>query len=247
MSGNPRNRLTTKRGEKVDATLVDGDTLFSFKTTLSGAAPHAVRFVNFDLPNMADTVYRIMIHGETSAKVDESSITGAGFDLTGGVAGEVVHIWIHGTRTAGIAGTPQAISGGTAGIHFYRVPSDIQTAAFGCAASAAWEDEDLVALLNAVLVTPIVTARAVYLVGALEVIRDDAVSHVVLFADGGTPSGVDKVQTCTTPQAIGSYLVPVELITDASGNIKIQVDDKDHVTFKFHLRAFTYAYNSVIS
>lgn len=129
------------------------------------------------------------------------------------------------------------------------IPSNVVTAAFGCAASNTWENEDLIALLNAQLVTDIETGRRVLLKGVMEVITDNAVAHQVYFGDGALATATAaKSMGMLTATAAGSYFsIPLELFTDASGQIKIQVDDKDHVTFKFHPRGFEYLDATAIS
>lgn len=122
----------------------------------------------------------------------------------------------------------------------YRVPTDIQTAAFTGAVDGAWEDEDIVALLNASTVLDVATGQSVRVRGSLEVIAADAVAHTVLYADGDTTAGIDKVTSYTTPAAIGSYFVDADLVTDASGNIKIQVDVVAQCTLRFHLKGYNY-------
>lgn len=127
-----------------------------------------------------------------------------------------------------------------------RIPTDVQTAAFGVAVDATWEDEDLVTLLNAQTTTDMLMG-SVLLLGVLEIITGDAVAHTVLWADGGTPAGIDKVQTYTTPNVAGSYFTDVALITDATGNIKIQADVAAQVTFRFHVRGYMYVQNDAIT
>ena len=127
-----------------------------------------------------------------------------------------------------------------------RVPTDIQTAAFGVAVDATWETEDLVALLNAATVTDMVVG-SVLAIGVLEIITGDAVAHTVLYADGGTPAGIDKVQQYITPNIAGSYFENVALITDEAGLIQIQADVAAQVTFIFHLRGYMYVQNDAIA
>jgi hypothetical protein len=71
--------------------------LQSAKVTLSGAT-HAFTFLGAGLENMKDRLYRVVLTGETVAatRVDESTITEAGFDIIGGAAAEVAHIMVHG-------------------------------------------------------------------------------------------------------------------------------------------------------
>jgi len=91
-------RVTHRDIEKINADTLAGEKLISFKVTLAGAAPHAIKFKDQGLPVMADALYRIFPAGETAAavKVDESTITEAGFSLLGGAAAEVVHILVQG-------------------------------------------------------------------------------------------------------------------------------------------------------
>ena len=98
-------RLTHRANELVTAAGQGAQAMMSFKKTLAGSPPHAVAFSDYDLPNMKDALYRILPHGETSARltVDESTITEQGFSLLGGADAEVAHIFIHGR----IEGTPE--------------------------------------------------------------------------------------------------------------------------------------------
>lgn len=84
----------TRRVGEVDP----GDRTFSFKKTLSGAAPHTVVLADHDIPKLV-AGYRIFPHGETSSRmtVDESTITQLGFNLLSGADTEVAHVLVHGT------------------------------------------------------------------------------------------------------------------------------------------------------
>lgn len=190
-------------------------------------------------------------------KVEAGAVVAAGADVSSDTVGRAItalnNYSINGKAitAAGAAGdiievelTDRGKSGLSMG---YRVPGDVQTAAFTCAGNGTWENEDLVALLNAQTTTDITTSRAVHVFGVLEIITGNGVAHTVQWGDGGMVSGIDKVQQYVTPAASSSYFVPVDLMTDASGNIRILVDDITQVTFKFHLRGYQYVQNTAIS
>jgi hypothetical protein len=71
--------------------------LQSAKVTLTGT-PHAFTFMGAGLENMKDTAYRVTLTGKfvASTRVDEPTITEAGFSIIGGAAAEVAHIMVHG-------------------------------------------------------------------------------------------------------------------------------------------------------
>jgi len=90
-------RDTHRQGEelsKAPAGMVDEE-LQSATLTLAGD-PETVSIEGLGLAAMADNQYRVAVHSEGAAKIDESTKTQAGFDLIGGSASDVVHIWIHG-------------------------------------------------------------------------------------------------------------------------------------------------------
>jgi|WetSurMetagenome_2_1015567.scaffolds.fasta_scaffold10312_5 hypothetical protein len=91
-------RATNRDGESIDARTVIKERLIGFKKTLSGSAPHHIKFVTEGFPVMADASYRVFVQGETVARVtvDESTIATTGFDLLLGADTEVVHILVHG-------------------------------------------------------------------------------------------------------------------------------------------------------
>jgi len=93
-------RVTMRDSEKIDADTLVGERLFSFKVTLGGSS-HAVNFKALGLLPMANATYRIWPAGETAAliKVDESTITEAGFTILGGGASEIAHVLIQGVQT----------------------------------------------------------------------------------------------------------------------------------------------------
>jgi hypothetical protein len=123
----------------------------------------------------------------------------------------------------------------------HRVPGDVQTAAFTAVADNTWEDVALVTLLNAQLSTPIRTGEAVVLRGVFEFINGEAAINESLWADGGTATGLDKEDLFISKAAAASEFVPVTVITDGSGNIKFETEDKANVSVKFHLKSFRYA------
>lgn len=100
------NRQTHRPNELITHAQVGGQSLFSFKATLSGAAPHAIAFKDYVQNDMADTDYRVTVGGEFASgacNVDESTITKTGFSLLGGADTEIAHVWVHGK----IEGTPE--------------------------------------------------------------------------------------------------------------------------------------------
>ena len=68
---------------------------FSF---VSGGSPDSVLFADYDLPDMADTDYQVIVQGETAARVtvDETTKAATGFDVLGAAATEVVHVVVIG-------------------------------------------------------------------------------------------------------------------------------------------------------
>ena len=92
-------RDTHRQGEEVakaPSAMVDQE-LQSAKVVLAGAAD-SLTFAGMGLEDMADVEYRVAVLGEFAGvvSVDESSITEQGFDLVGGAASEVAHVWVHG-------------------------------------------------------------------------------------------------------------------------------------------------------
>lgn len=92
-------RDTHRQGEeiaKAPSAMVDEE-LQTAKVTLAGAGD-ALTFDGLGLEDMADTSYRVAVHGEFAGtvSVDESTIAETGFSLVGGAASEVAHIWVHG-------------------------------------------------------------------------------------------------------------------------------------------------------
>lgn len=70
------------------------------KVTLTGGATHTFTFAGAGLSDMADANYSISLDGEGTnrPKVDESTITVAGFDILGGDVGgaDVAHVIVAG-------------------------------------------------------------------------------------------------------------------------------------------------------
>lgn len=90
-------RDTHRQGEEVakaPAAMVDEE-LQSAKVTLAGT-PESVTFSGMGLEDMADNQYRVVVGGETAATVDESTLTTVGFDIIGGSASDVAHVFVHG-------------------------------------------------------------------------------------------------------------------------------------------------------
>lgn len=92
-------RDTHRAGEQISKApdAMVGQELQSAKVVLSGAS-HAFTFAGSGLAPAKDTAYRVAIHGEFAGtvRVDESTITEAGFTIIGGAAAEVAHVFIHG-------------------------------------------------------------------------------------------------------------------------------------------------------
>jgi hypothetical protein len=99
-------RQTHRPSELITQAQEGGQALFSFKKTLSGAAPHTVAFADHGFKNMKNASYRVTVGGEFASgacNVDESTITTQGFSLLGGADTEIAHVWIHGE----VEGTPE--------------------------------------------------------------------------------------------------------------------------------------------
>ena len=123
----------------------------------------------------------------------------------------------------------------------HRVPGNVETAAFTPAVNDTWEDFDLIAALNLALTTPIRTGEAVKLRGTLEFVNGEAATNNAKYGHGETPDDDDTVRTFATAAAAASeYVRDVELITDDSGQIKIEVDDRTNLSFVFHVESFQY-------
>jgi len=151
-----------------------------------------------------------------------------------GAAGEIVGAYIFPTALASSAGVT------------YRVPSNIETAAFAPAVVATWEDLDIIALLNTALTTDIDTAESVNLRGVLEIVNAAAVPYTAAMADGDTPDGDDVVTEYAVSAAIGSDFFDADFITDGSGQIRIEASNAN-VTFIYHLKSFSYVQNTAVS
>lgn len=82
-----------------------GISIQSKQVTQAGASPYSVVLADHGFQRMADTNYTVLVGGETvgAPKVDQSTITQDGFDVTGGADTEVLHITIIG-RLAGQLG-----------------------------------------------------------------------------------------------------------------------------------------------
>lgn len=93
------SRDTHRSGEEVakSPAAMLGEELQTAKVTITGS-PMTIRFGEIGLEEMKDNAYRVVVGGEFAGAVyaDESSIGESGFDLVGGAAAEVAHIWIHG-------------------------------------------------------------------------------------------------------------------------------------------------------
>jgi len=75
-----------------------GGISFQTKKITLGGSPHTVTFASLGMKDMEDSSYLVLVGGETVAltKVDESTITTAGFDILGGGATEVAHVLVVG-------------------------------------------------------------------------------------------------------------------------------------------------------
>lgn len=127
----------------------------------------------------------------------------------------------------------------------HRVPGNIETAAFTAAVVDMWEDAAVISLLNAALnaadASLIRTGEAVRLFGTLEVVNGEAAVNSLFFGHGGTPDNDDTRRPFATAASIGSeFIRPTDLITDPSGNIKIETDDIVNVMLIFHLEGYQY-------
>ncbi len=169
--------------------------------------------------------------GRAVTATDDSQVLGTAV-IAGAAAGDVMEVLLSLGGQALLTAEP------------LRVPANIETAAFTAAVNATWENYDLIAALNAVLATNIVTSRSVHLRGVLEFINAEAVAHQAKFADGDTPDNDDTTNVFTLAAAAGSEFLNIDLITDASGQIKIEVDDITKVTIKFHLKSYSYVQNT---
>ena len=129
----------------------------------------------------------------------------------------------------------------------FRVPANRETAAFTPAVNATWEDYDIITALNLVMTTPIALLRSVRLRGVMEFINTEAVVHRAKYGDGDIPDNDDVVMEFTTLAAAGSEYANVELVTDAAGQIKIEVDDRTKLTMIFHLKGFSYVTSAAVS
>ena len=125
----------------------------------------------------------------------------------------------------------------------HRVPSNVETAAFQPAVVDTWEDYDIIAALNLVLTTSIRSGEAVKLRGTLEFANGEAGVNNAKYGHGEMPDNDDTVRTFATAAAAASeYVRDVELITDGSGQIKIEVDDLTNLNLVFHLESFQYVH-----
>jgi len=129
----------------------------------------------------------------------------------------------------------------------YRVPANVETAPFAPAAAATWEDYDLVSALNAALTTDILTGHAVELRGEMEFVNAEAAANNAKWGDGDCPDNDDTVQKFTTAAAAASEYAETTVVTDASGNIKIELDDITNLALVFHLRSFRYVNPTAVS
>jgi len=130
----------------------------------------------------------------------------------------------------------------------HRVPSNVETAAFTCAADDTWEDYDIITALNLVLTTKIRTGEAVELRGTLELVNGEAAINNAKWGDGDTPDDDDTVTTYATQAAAASeYVHDLTIVTGEDGKIKIEVDDKANLSFVFHLQSFRYCKAAAIS
>jgi hypothetical protein len=127
----------------------------------------------------------------------------------------------------------------------HRVPGNIETAAFTAVANDTWEDTALVAALNTALDAvdaPLIrVGEAVHLSGTLEIVNAEVGANNLFYGHGGTPDNDDTRRAFTTAAAIGSeFIRPVDLLTDADGNVKIETDDIANLTLVFHLEGYQY-------
>lgn len=187
-------------------------------------------------------------------KVEAGAAVAAGADVSSDTAGRAItalsNYAINGKAITAASSAGDIIEvelsdKGSSGVEMERrTPSNIETAAFTAAVNATWENYNIITALNLVLTTNIETSRSVRLRGVLEFINSEAVAHEAKFADGETPDNDDTVNVFTMAAAAASEYLNVDLITDASGQIKIEVDDRTKATMKFHLKSYSYVQNT---
>ena len=131
-------------------------------------------------------------------------------------------------------------------VQFRRVPTDIRTASTIPAVNTTHEDYDIRGALNTALTAAgdaiMSTSRAVILRGVWQVNNNEAVPHEFRYADGGVADNDPAVITYTTAAAAALYDIKDEIVTDASGNIKWEVDDRTKIDgIQFALTSWAYA------
>lgn len=127
---------------------------------------------------------------------------------------------------------------------YKRVPDNIETAAFTCLVNATWEDIDLRTLINTALTTAVKdvidVTKACRISGAMEFINSEAVAHACKYGDADLPDNDDTVREFTMAAAAGSEFAMADIVLDAAGLFKVEVDDITKVTVKFHLNGYQY-------
>jgi hypothetical protein len=130
----------------------------------------------------------------------------------------------------------------------YHVPSNIATATFVPAVNATWENKDVVALFNAALATgEIAEDQRVRFRAVLRIANTENVAHEVKIGDGECPDGDVCVNTYPVNAAIGNEDYEVDMITDASGQIKIEADDITKVTLALRLKSFSFVHPTAVA
>lgn len=130
-------------------------------------------------------------------------------------------------------------------IQMHRVPGDIRSASTIPADNATHEDYDLRGALNTALVAggkgSMGTSQAVMLRGVWQVNNNEAVAHEFRYADGGVADNDPAVLIYKTAAAAALYDVEATMITDASGNVKWEVDDRTKIDgIQFALTGWAY-------
>ena len=130
-------------------------------------------------------------------------------------------------------------------IQLRRTPTDIRSASTIPAVNATHEDYDIRGALNTALATAVKpemsTSKAVILNGVWQVNNNENVAHFFRYADGGTPDNDPAVVIYDVPATIGLYDVKDTIVTDASGNVKWEVDDRTKIDgIQFALTSWSY-------
>jgi len=126
-----------------------------------------------------------------------------------------------------------------------RLPADIRSASTIPAVNATHETYDLRGALNTALATAVKdemdTAKAVELHGVWQVNNNEGVAHEFRYSNGGVADNDPSVVINTTAAAAALYEYPVVMITDASGLVTWEVDDRTKIDgIQFALTGWRY-------